>query len=345
MHRRKQQHSPEPSLRSPPPSPPSPPPDDQMTQNNEQNFEAEHGGRYVSVWIAVLIILLSCCFSNSLHNEFAFDDGYAITGNDDSLARSHWSQLWVNDFWGQDITTEGSHKSYRPITVLSFRLNSLFHQYFEHHDWYEAFCTSTLNKNPLEPPERPVLRSEFFHIVNRMLHGTVSILIGLFFRRLCLMGKLSHVFGFIPLWVVASALFIIHPVHVEAVTGIVGRAELLCGLWMMIGLWFWSSIVLYTQQSIFKYLCIYIITFICVVLAVLSKETGFALPVLYCGLLFLWNTKSLRDIFYLHRRFANKFLLFNTIFWGSTCVAYIVFRRWLTVHLSVLINRQVCSFL
>jgi hypothetical protein len=32
--------------------------------------------------------------------------------------------LWVNDFWGQNLTSEGSHKSWRPLTVLSFRLNA-----------------------------------------------------------------------------------------------------------------------------------------------------------------------------------------------------------------------------
>ena len=30
--------------------------------------------------------------------------------------------LWTNDFWGQALRSPMSHKSYRPLTVLSFRL-------------------------------------------------------------------------------------------------------------------------------------------------------------------------------------------------------------------------------
>jgi hypothetical protein len=37
--------------------------------------------------------------------------------------------MWKNDFWGQDITKEDSHKSYRPLTVLTFRLNYLIHRW------------------------------------------------------------------------------------------------------------------------------------------------------------------------------------------------------------------------
>ena len=33
-----------------------------------------------------------------------------------------WHLLW-HDFWGQNIDRDDSHKSYRPLTVLSFRLN------------------------------------------------------------------------------------------------------------------------------------------------------------------------------------------------------------------------------
>lgn len=29
--------------------------------------------------------------------------------------------LLVDDFWGQDITLPDSHKSYRPLTVLTYR--------------------------------------------------------------------------------------------------------------------------------------------------------------------------------------------------------------------------------
>ncbi len=36
-------------------------------------------------------------------------------------------QLFSHDFWGQDITLFDSHKSYRPLTVLTFRMDHYFH--------------------------------------------------------------------------------------------------------------------------------------------------------------------------------------------------------------------------
>ena len=35
--------------------------------------------------------------------------------------------LLRNDFWGQDIKLVDSHKSFRPVTVLSFRINYSLH--------------------------------------------------------------------------------------------------------------------------------------------------------------------------------------------------------------------------
>lgn len=32
--------------------------------------------------------------------------------------------FWTRDFWGQDLRDAGSHKSWRPLTVLSFRVNA-----------------------------------------------------------------------------------------------------------------------------------------------------------------------------------------------------------------------------
>jgi hypothetical protein len=43
--------------------------------------------------------------------------------NRDVLGETSLYRLFRNDFWGQDIALSDSHKSYRPLTVLSFRLN------------------------------------------------------------------------------------------------------------------------------------------------------------------------------------------------------------------------------
>ena len=54
------------------------------------------------------------CYLNALSAEFAFDDHFAITYSGDVTdANKPLAAIWRNDFWGQDIRGEGSHKSWR----------------------------------------------------------------------------------------------------------------------------------------------------------------------------------------------------------------------------------------
>ncbi|CAH2068649.1 unnamed protein product, partial [Iphiclides podalirius] len=46
----------------------------------------------------------------------------AIVNNKDVISED-WLSLFDNDFWGTNIKSNLSHKSYRPLTILSFRLN------------------------------------------------------------------------------------------------------------------------------------------------------------------------------------------------------------------------------
>ena len=53
----------------------------------------------------------------------SYDFRAAILTNQDVHGSRPLSDLLVHDFWGQDITLVDSHKSYRPLTVLTYRLN------------------------------------------------------------------------------------------------------------------------------------------------------------------------------------------------------------------------------
>ena len=68
----------------------------------------------------VLVVAASLCFLNSYDGEFVFDDTEAILNNED-VRSSPIQQLFRNDFWGTELTHVQSHKSYRPLTVMSFR--------------------------------------------------------------------------------------------------------------------------------------------------------------------------------------------------------------------------------
>ncbi|XP_041111165.1 protein O-mannosyl-transferase TMTC2-like isoform X2 [Polyodon spathula] len=136
---------------------------------------------------------------NTLGADFCYDDSRAIKTNQDLLPETPWTHIFYNDFWGTLLTHSGSHKSYRPLCTLSFRLNHAL--------------------GGLDPWG--------YHLVNILLHCSVT---GLFTRlsRLLLGG------GYWTL--MAGLLFASHPVHTEAVAGIVGRADVGAALFFLLSL-------------------------------------------------------------------------------------------------------------
>ena len=73
---------------------------------------------YSLIVAAVAVVV----YMNSLSGDFVHDDVVAIRRNADVVGPS--TDLWrifTNDFWGKPIRDATSHKSYRPLCVLSFR--------------------------------------------------------------------------------------------------------------------------------------------------------------------------------------------------------------------------------
>lgn len=58
----------------------------------------------------------------SLYGSFIFDDVEAIVKNKDVMPTSPFLSVFKNDFWGTSISLNSSHKSYRPLTIISYRL-------------------------------------------------------------------------------------------------------------------------------------------------------------------------------------------------------------------------------
>ncbi|KAH8279438.1 hypothetical protein KR026_009582 [Drosophila bipectinata] len=163
--------------------------------------------------IEFLCICVACiaCYYNSTQCGLVFDDISAIRDNKDLRPHTPLRNVFLNDFWGTPMRKEQSHKSYRPLTVLTFRFNYLLHS--------------------LEPFG--------YHLVNLLLHLIVCLL----WRRVCrLLLRQCAAMGSNAVSTpasssslntcafVASLLFATHPVHTEAVTGVVGRAELLSSI-------------------------------------------------------------------------------------------------------------------
>jgi hypothetical protein len=178
---------------------------------------------------------------NTRFNEFVWDDRAALILNQDIRA-VNWTDLFLHDFWGTPIHLPSSHKSYRPLTVLTFRLNFFAHG--------------------LEP--------QLYHLVNGFLHMGCSILVWktaqiVFSNNQKI--KLSH-YGSI----FAGLLFAVHPIHCDAVASVVGRADLLCTFFSLISFLVYAQAI---QNDFCTKWSSFFFALLMVVVASLCKELGF----------------------------------------------------------------------
>uniref|UniRef100_A0AAR2JIP9 Transmembrane and TPR repeat-containing protein 4 n=1 Tax=Pygocentrus nattereri TaxID=42514 RepID=A0AAR2JIP9_PYGNA len=76
------------------------------------------GSVHSRLFVALVALV---CFINSYDGDFVFDDSEAIINNKDLNPATPLNNIWKNDFWGSNLSSNSSHKSYRPLTVLTFR--------------------------------------------------------------------------------------------------------------------------------------------------------------------------------------------------------------------------------
>ena len=153
------------------------------TQQQQQQQQQQHHPRHSETFLdhreglvhTGLFLLCVAVYWNSLPCDFVFDDVTAVKNNRDLRPHVPLKNLLKNDFWGTPMTREQSHKSYRPLTVLTFRWN---------------FALGGLN---------PV----GYHLVNVLLHGLVTVL----YYRVC-----RHLVSALVA-LSASIFFALHPVR------------------------------------------------------------------------------------------------------------------------------------
>uniref|UniRef100_A0AAR2JB54 dolichyl-phosphate-mannose--protein mannosyltransferase n=1 Tax=Pygocentrus nattereri TaxID=42514 RepID=A0AAR2JB54_PYGNA len=141
-----------------------------------------------------LLAACALCYRNSLRGEFVHDDVWAIVNNPDVRPGSSLRSIFTDDFWGKRMADNTSHKSYRPLCILTFKLNIVLG-----------------GMTPF-----------YFHVVNVCLHCVVTVLLMHTCER--------YVFKNSRLAFLTALLFAVHPIHTEAVSGIVGRADVLASM-------------------------------------------------------------------------------------------------------------------
>ncbi|KAI4478609.1 hypothetical protein M0802_014509 [Mischocyttarus mexicanus] len=73
------------------------------------------------IYAAVTLVAIGC-YLNSLGGDFVHDDIPAVVRNKDVIAQTPISNILKDDFWGTPMQDVNSHKSYRPLTTLTFSL-------------------------------------------------------------------------------------------------------------------------------------------------------------------------------------------------------------------------------
>jgi hypothetical protein len=142
-----------------------------------------------------------------------------------------------------------------------------------------------------------------YHLVNWVLHAGVSALVAELSRRLTLSSTVAYF---------AGLLFAVHPIHVEAVANVVGRAELMCAAGVV------GALVLFLHRpfTVSRALAVWL----CTAVAVLSKEQGLLAPTL---LLVLGLTVRFRP----RDAFERRGLLTLAIALIWTLAGYVIFRE------------------
>lgn len=159
-------------------------------------------------WIKIIAVCV-LSFGPSLlvyHQDFVYDDGVAIVRNADvtntnqSILHNVQSIL-IHDFWGQNLTNEHSHKSFRPMVTLMFHLEFRF-----------------FNQTHLPAHMKRV---------NLLLHIAICCVIYDILRRI--FKDIDH-----SIISIATLLFAAHPIHTEVICSVVGRADLMCTFFFLV---------------------------------------------------------------------------------------------------------------
>lgn len=178
----------------------------------------------------------------------ALKNNVVVNGN------AHWSEVFVRDFWGTPLSDIQSHKSFRPLTTVTFKLNHLYSEYTK--------AINTAN------------HTYSFHVVNVLLHSVVTSLVteAAHFVLSFESREGGHAEG--PL--ITGLLFGLHPVHVEAVTNITSRGELLMSFFFLIAFLSFARAIRQAESGPGEanFFGVYLIPWMCMMASVFSKEQG-----------------------------------------------------------------------
>ncbi len=192
-------------------------------------------------WLACA--LAAVCYLNVLPNQFVRDDEYLIRLNPRITSLLNFREIWLTNWWEVAGDPGGApapapDRLYRPLVMFSFALN------------YAV--------GGLAPAG--------YLAVNIALHTLMTALLWRLADRLVGDRRVAAA---------AAGLFAVHPIHVEAIANVVGRADILAAIFLTGGvLWLRPppGVALAARRVAFAAGCF--------LLALLCKESAACYPVL-----------------------------------------------------------------
>ncbi|GAX26251.1 hypothetical protein FisN_16Lh079 [Fistulifera solaris] len=132
---------------------------------------------------------------HNLHRDPVLDELHILSpDNQDVNGDSTWTEIFSNDYWGRPMHSSSSHKSWRPLTVLSFRYG----------------------KGPAWIPDL-----EAHRFINILIHAATAEAVSVLAARFVRPPSFR---------IMVKLLFALHPTHVEVTANAANRGHLLAVL-------------------------------------------------------------------------------------------------------------------
>lgn len=205
-------------------------------------------------WLPIVIVIVAAIVPYIFVSNFQFiSDDHSLIEDNILIKSNSIIPIFNRDFWS--VTWFKGSGYYRPLTILSYWLQ------------YHIFGV-----NPAS-----------YHIINILIHITNALFIFLL---------MPHIFSHIKKesWLVASILFAVHPIHIESVTFISGRTDLICTLFILLALFFY---VVFRNRGKWWFLILFSFFYL---FALLSKELGIVVPLIILGYEFLSSSTRWRRL-------------------------------------------------
>ena len=229
-----------------------------------------------------LLLLAACivCYANGLTADFTYDDKAIVRDDPRIRAPSGIAEIFTTPYFGGP---RGVGTGFRPILLASYAVQWWLH-------------------------DGQVIG---YHVVNVLLHALVALLLLQFLRQVAVPEPAA--FG-------AALLFSVHPMHVEAVTSLVGRGETLAAAFVF---GFLFAALSFRRARSGRTLLL-AAALLCYGLGLLTKESAAIAPAL--AFLALWRLEDGS----VTRRIAKALRAGLPLYAGSAAVLALdlVYRRW-----------------